>query len=213
MNERAKRTTLAALLALAFLVPACKNGTETPRAAAAGEGGPTMDVRKELFGRLPDGTAVDIYTLTNKAGLEARVMTYGAILVSLKTPDRAGALADVNLGFDSLEGYLGTHPYFGAIIGRYGNRIAKGQFTLDGKTYQLRVDATPDARHSYAGDFQTSGDWQTVEIPFADLFAIRHGDRLDLPNYPGQTLAQIQILIGNGTPESFRLEIDKIWLR
>jgi len=83
----------------------------------------------------------------------------------------------------------------------------------DGKTYQFRIDANPDARHSYACDFQTSGCWQTVEIPFADLFAIRHGDRLDLPNYPGQTLAQIQILIGNGQPESFRLEIDKIWLK
>ena len=147
MNERAKRTTLAALLALACLVPACKNGTETPRAAAAGEGGPTMDVRKELFGRLPDGTAVDIYTLTNKAGLEARIMTYGAILVSLKTPDRAGALADVNLGFDSLEGYLGTHPYFGAIIGRYGNRIAKARFTLDGAEYRLAVNNNENTLH------------------------------------------------------------------
>ena len=147
MTERAKRTTLAALLALACLVPACKNGTETPRAAAAGEGGPTMDVRKELFGRLPDGTAVDIYTLTNKAGLEARIMTYGAILVSLKTPDRAGALADVNLGFDSLEGYLGTHPYFGAIIGRYGNRIAKARFTLDGAEYRLAVNNNENTLH------------------------------------------------------------------
>lgn len=147
MTERAKRTILAALLALAYLIPGCKNGTETPRAAAAGEGGPTMDVRKELFGRLPDGTAVDIYTLTNKAGLEARIMTYGAILVSLKTPDRAGALADVNLGFDSLEGYLGTHPYFGAIIGRYGNRIAKARFTLDGAEYRLAVNNNENTLH------------------------------------------------------------------
>ena len=147
MTERAKRTTLAALLALACLVPACKNGTETPRATAAGEGGPTMDVRKELFGRLPDGTAVDIYTLTNKAGLEARIMTYGAILVSLKIPDRAGALPDVNLGFDSLEGYLGTHPYFGAIIGRYGNRIAKARFTLDGAEYRLAVNNNENTLH------------------------------------------------------------------
>ncbi len=147
MTERAKRTILAALLALACLIPGCKNGTETPRAAAAGEGGPTMDVRKELFGRLPDGTAVDIYTLTNKAGLEARIMTYGAILVSLKTPDRAGALADVNLGFDSLEGYLGTHPYFGAIIGRYGNRIAKARFTLDGAEYRLAVNNNENTLH------------------------------------------------------------------
>jgi aldose 1-epimerase len=147
MTERAKRTTLAALLALACLVPACKNGTETPRAAAAGEGGPTMDVRKELFGRLPDGTAVDIYTLTNKAGLEARIMTYGAILVSLKTPDRAGALADINLGFDTLDGYLGTHPYFGAIIGRYGNRIAKARFILDGAEYRLAVNNNENTLH------------------------------------------------------------------
>jgi aldose 1-epimerase len=147
MTLSAKRTTLAALLALASLVPACKNGTEAPRAAAAGEGGPTMDVRKELFGRLPDGTAVDIYTLTNKAGLEARIMTYGAILVSLKTPDRSGVLADVNLGFDTLEGYLGTHPYFGAIIGRYGNRIAKARFTLDGAEYRLAVNNNENTLH------------------------------------------------------------------
>lgn len=83
----------------------------------------------------------------------------------------------------------------------------------DGKRYQLRIDAVPGARHSYARDFQTSGDWQAIEIPFADLYAIRHGDRLDLPNYPGRTLAQIQILIGNGVAETFQLEIDKIWLK
>lgn len=83
----------------------------------------------------------------------------------------------------------------------------------DGKRYQLRVDATPDARHSYACDFQTSGDWQAIEIPFADMYAIHHGDRLDLPNYPGKKLAQIQILIGNGVAEAFQLEIDKIWLK
>lgn len=83
----------------------------------------------------------------------------------------------------------------------------------DGKRYQLRVEAEPSARHAYACDFDTSGEWQVVEIPFADLYAIRHGDRLDLPNYPGQTLARIQILIGNGAAESFRLEIDRIWLK
>ena len=83
----------------------------------------------------------------------------------------------------------------------------------DGKRYQLRVDATPGARHSYACDFQTSGDWQAIEIPFADMYAIRHGDRLDRPNYPGKTLAQIQLLIGNGVAETFQLEIDKIWLK
>lgn len=83
----------------------------------------------------------------------------------------------------------------------------------DGKRYQLRVEAEPKARHAYAYDFGTSGEWQVVEIPFADLYAIRHGDRLDLPHFPGQALARIQILIGNGRAESFQLEIDRIWLK
>lgn len=82
----------------------------------------------------------------------------------------------------------------------------------DGKRYQLRLDAARSDRHSYAADFQTSGDWQEIVLPFADFYAIRHGDRLDLPNYPGQTLARVQLLAGDGRAESFRLEIDRIWL-
>jgi NADH dehydrogenase [ubiquinone] 1 alpha subcomplex assembly factor 1 len=83
----------------------------------------------------------------------------------------------------------------------------------DGKPYQLRVESEPNVRHGYAFNFNPSGDWQVIEIPFADMYAIRHGDRLDLPNYPGQTLAQVQILIGNGKAETFQLEIDKIWVK
>lgn len=82
----------------------------------------------------------------------------------------------------------------------------------DGKRYQLRLDAARRDRHSYAADFQTSGDWQEIVLPFAGFVAIRHGDRLDLPNYPGQTLARVQLLAGDGRAESFRLEIDRIWL-
>jgi hypothetical protein len=83
----------------------------------------------------------------------------------------------------------------------------------DGKPYQLRVESEKNVRHGYAYDFETSGDWQVIEIPFDQMYAIRHGDRLDLPNYPGQTLAQVQILIGNGKAETFQLEIDKIWVK
>lgn len=99
-----------------------------------------MDMFKEDFGSLPDGTVVELYTLYNSAGLRARIMTYGAILVSLEVPDRDGRLADITLGYDSLEGYLETTPYFGAIVGRYGNRIAKGAFTLDGVEYTLAAN-------------------------------------------------------------------------
>lgn len=106
-----------------------------------------MKTKKDHFGRLADGTPVEIYTLTNAHKLRARIMTYGAILVSLEVPDRDGALADVNLGFDDLKGYLGTHPYFGAIVGRYGNRIAKARFTLDGVEYKLAPNNNGNSLH------------------------------------------------------------------
>jgi aldose 1-epimerase len=92
---------------------------------------------KELFGITSDGAEVDLYTLGNVHGLEARVTNYGGILVSLMVPDRKGEISDVVLGFDNLEGYLNEHPCFGAIVGRYANRIAAGAVTLEGRTYQL----------------------------------------------------------------------------
>ena len=83
---------------------------------------------------------MDLFTLKNAKGMEAAITNYGAIVVSLKTPDRNGKMGDVVLGFDSLDGYLGDNPYFGAIVGRYGNRIAKGRFTLNGSnTSSLRI--------------------------------------------------------------------------
>jgi aldose 1-epimerase len=91
----------------------------------------------EPFGTTTDGTPVEVYTLRNSKGMEARVTNYGGIILSLMVPDRDGKLADVVLGYDSISGYLKESPYFGAIIGRYGNRIAGGHFTLDGKEYTL----------------------------------------------------------------------------
>jgi aldose 1-epimerase len=99
-----------------------------------------MDVQKQPFGRMPDGAAVEIITLTNDKGLRASVMTYGATLVSLEVPDRTGKAGDIVLGYEALEGYIKNSPYFGSIVGRYGNRIAKGRFVLDGVTYKLAVN-------------------------------------------------------------------------
>ncbi len=92
---------------------------------------------EQVFGKTSSGETVELYTLKNLKGIEARVITYGGIIVSLKVPDRDGKLADVVLGFDSLDGYLKEHPYFGALIGRYGNRIGKGRFVLKGIEYKL----------------------------------------------------------------------------
>jgi aldose 1-epimerase len=93
-----------------------------------------------VFGRLPDNREVLQYTLTNKAGLSMQVITYGATIRSLQVPDRTGKMADVVLGYDALQGYENGTSYFGAIVGRYGNRIGKGKFQLDGKQYQLAVN-------------------------------------------------------------------------
>jgi aldose 1-epimerase len=95
------------------------------------------DVKKQAYGKMPDGTAVELYTLTNARGMQAEITTYGGAVVSLTAPDRAGKFADVVLGMDSLEGYRSQTVFFGALIGRYGNRIAHGQFTLEGKAYTL----------------------------------------------------------------------------
>jgi aldose 1-epimerase len=104
-------------------------------------------VSKAAFGKMPDGRTVEVFTLTNPRGLEVRAIGLGAIIVSLRAPDRAGKLDDVVLGFDSLDGYLGDHPYFGAVVGRYGNRIAKGLFTLDGQAYRLATNHGPNHLH------------------------------------------------------------------
>ena len=168
MKRSTKRALLAILVpALAFGAAACKEDAVAPGAKTAEQGDPTMKTKREHFGRLADGTAVELFTLTNASGLEARVMTYGAILVSLKVPDRTGVLADVNLGFDSLAGYLGTHPYFGAVIGRYANRIAKARFALDGVEYRLAPNNNGNALHGGIKGFDKAV-WkaEAVKVPY-----------------------------------------------
>ncbi len=97
-------------------------------------------ISKASFGKTSDGHNVDIFTLTNKRGVEVKITNYGSIITSLKVPDRNGKIDDIVLGFDNLDAYLKGHPYFGALIGRYGNRIAKGRFTLNGREYKLAVN-------------------------------------------------------------------------
>jgi aldose 1-epimerase len=104
---------------------------------------------KETYGTLPDGRTAELYTLVNANGLKATLTNYGAILVSIEVPDREGNLADVTLGYDTLKGWLTNTSYFGSTVGRYGNRIAKGKFTLDGKTYTLATNN--DQNHLHGG--------------------------------------------------------------
>ena len=109
---------------------------------------PGTPEEKQAFGTTADGQPVYLYTLRNSSGAEARIMNYGGIVQSLKVPDKNGNLGDVALGFDNFEPYKANSPYFGALIGRYGNRIANGKFTLDGTTYALAQNNPPNNLHS-----------------------------------------------------------------
>lgn len=99
------------------------------------------------FGSMPEGATVDLFTLKNPAGMEVRAISYGAILVSIRTPDRTGRFADIALGFDALDDYLTRSRFFGALVGRYGNRIANGRFTIDGRPVQLATNSGTNHLH------------------------------------------------------------------
>ncbi len=134
------------------------SGSENETKTKAG-----VSMEKQDFGKTADGQAVDLYTLQNAKGMKVRIMTYGGIIVSIEVPDKDGKSADVTLGFDSLEGYLGKHPYFGSIVGRYGNRICKGKFTLDGKEYTLAINNGENALHGGLKGFDKAV-WKASEI-------------------------------------------------
>src|SRR5262245_33194594 len=101
------------------------------------------------FGKTPDGAAVDLFTLANSHGVEIRVITYGATIVSIRTPDRSGQIADITLGYPAIDNYLVRSGYLGAVVGRYGNRIAHGRFTIDGREYTLATNN--GANHLHGG--------------------------------------------------------------
>ena len=145
--ELNRRTVIAG--AAAAGIAATTLGTGTAEAAPGGR-----KPLKELFGKLDDGTKVYRWSLQN-GGTRLKVLSYGGIIQSLEIPDRHGRYANVSLGYDNLAAYVAGTTFFGATIGRYGNRIAKGQFTLDGKKYQLNVNDGVNSLHGGAKGFNT----------------------------------------------------------
>jgi len=175
------------LCALAALAALC---------AAPGHSAGVSKVEKLPFG-VADGRAVDLYVLTDSGGMVAKVMTYGATLTELDTPDRDGEMGDVVLGFPSLDGYLAKEPYFGATVGRVGNRIARGRFTLGGKTYQL---ATNDGRNHLHGGIKGFDKvvWD-AEVVHGDAPSVRF-TRLSADGeegYPGNCRVAVVYSIAN----------------
>ncbi|MGP4028286.1 aldose epimerase family protein [Actinomadura sp. 3N407] len=129
---------------------------------------------RQPFGTLEDGTAVDRYTLTSGNGMRVRILTYGGIVQTVETPDRHGRDANIALGFPALEDYVGKNggPCFGAVIGRYANRIAKARFTLDGETYRLAANNGENSLHGGPGGFNTKV-WKARPVEGGDSVGLR----------------------------------------
>jgi aldose 1-epimerase len=156
----AKQNARALLCALLFV-------GELSLAGSLSSQGMRGTIRKETFGKTAGGEQVDLYTLSNKKGMEVAITNFGATVVVLKVPDRAGKLADVVLGFDTLEGYEHGTAYFGATVGRYGNRIGGGKFSIDGKTYALPKNNGDNTLHGGITGFNKKV-WKARDIASED---------------------------------------------
>jgi aldose 1-epimerase len=169
-------------------------------------------IARTIFGHTPDGTPVDLFTLKNRHGMEARITNYGGIVVSLTAPDRQGKFADVVLGCEKLADYLNGHPYFGAIIGRYGNRIGKGKFKLDGVEYNLPINNGPNSLHGGVKGFDKV-IWAATPLETADGPALQlsYYSRDGEEGYPGNlsVIAIYSVTEDNALKLDFSATTDK----
>ena len=200
MLLRGRVCMLAFLMALGPEFASSSLGREAQVAEKKG-----AHVEKAAFGQMPDGTAIESYTLYNSHGASAKLITYGAIVAELHVPDKHGKMGDVVLGFDNLQGYLGPHPHFGGTIGRYGNRIAKGKFTLDGKEYQLAINNPPNSLHGGPTGFDKRV-WKGEPVEVKDGAAVRftYFSKDGEENFPGNLTATVTYTLTN--TNEFKLE-------
>ncbi len=165
-----------------------------------------MGIEKKSFGTA-DGKPVDLYTLTNAGGMRADITNYGAIVVRLYVPDRAGRLADVVLGYDTLAEYIKDTPYFGAIVGRYGNRIAKGRFTLDGTEYTLATNNFGNHLHGGNKGFDKVV-WDAEPFRTADAVGLKltYLSQDGEEGYPGNLTCTVRYSVTNAN--ELRIDYD-----
>ena len=138
-------TGISILVALLFLIAGCKAGKNEGQSTA--KKNPKCKVEKSFFGFMPDGASVSLFTLINESDIVIKITNYGGIITEIHTPDRDGKPGNIALGFDNLDQYLAGHPNFGALIGRYGNRIGDAKFSLDGETYLLAANNGDNSLH------------------------------------------------------------------
>ena len=157
-----------------------------------------MNMEKSSFGKTADGEAVTLYTLKNAKGSVLKMVDYGALVVAVEVADRDGNMANVNLGFDNLEDYLKGHPYFGATVGRYCNRIAAGKFTLEGKTYTLAVNNGENHLHGGIKGFDKCM-WEVEEMKFDEGLGLKFSRTSadGEEGYPGKLDVSVVYFLGN----------------
>jgi aldose 1-epimerase len=187
---------LMAVVSAAAVLCSCQNTNGPVRAKEAKQ---EMDVNVKPFGTTADGQQVRLYTLTNAHGLTATIMNYGAIVVSLEVPDRNGKRDDIVLGYDNLQDYVKNSPYFGAIVGRYGNRIGKGRFTLDGVEYdKLAINNGENHLHGGLKGFDKVV-WKDEPVRRADGVGVklRYLSKDGEEGYPGNLQATVTYVLTN----------------
>lgn len=158
---------------------------------------PTANLTKEPFGKSKTGELVERYTLRNTKGMEVAILTYGGIVQAIRLPNGPGKTIDVVLGFDTLDGYLGEHPYFGALIGRYGNRIGNAKFTLNGKEYKLAANNNGHSLHGGLKGFDKVV-WAPKEIPGEEpALELTYTSKDGEEGYPGDLTTTVRYTLTN----------------
>jgi aldose 1-epimerase len=158
----------------------------------------SLAVAETLFGKTPGGEAVQLFRLENVRGMQVNIITYGGVVQSIKVPDKNGRVEDVALGFDNLDGYLSGDAYFGALIGRYANRIANGKFALEGKSYTLPINNPPNSLHGGTEGFDKQ-IWagSKIQAPNAVGVELTHFSPNGEMGYPGDLTVTVRYTLDN----------------
>ena len=182
-----------------LMIASCKpTSDQSGESSSADSASQVASISETPFGNLPDGTAVSLYTLRNTLGTEMLVTNYGGIITALKTADRNGVVEDVVLGYDSLAGYIKAPSFFGALVGRYGNRIGKAKFTLDGKTYALAANNGENHLHGGLKGFDKVA-WQATPSTNADgaVLKLTYVSKDMEEGYPGNLSVEVTYTLTN----------------
>jgi len=194
-------TGLSLIVVLFLMLSACKSGKKEQ--AEMEQKNPKCKVEKSFFGFMPEGDSVMLYTLKNESDIVIKITNYGGIITEIHTPDRNGKTGNIALGFDNLEQYLAGHPNFGALIGRYGNRIAKAQFTLDGVTYQLNANNGVNTLHGGIRGFDdVLWDAEVISCDERSALKLSYLSRDGEEGYPGN----LQVTV------TYELLMDKLFI-